>query len=263
MEQLHATIDEVRERLVQVDAELEAVGQALDPLDSKAATQAVIRKSKLTQEREALLFRLPALEQALREAERSTVAGRLAAIAAALSELAEVGEKETQRFSQAMLALTALVEEAGRRRQTVAELREEAWYLSMLHDLDYPVFSDLPMPEHQTVEQLARLLRDSMTTSTPWSFRLDQLRQQRQEEAPRREPKPELIVIDKRPLDSEIWEQEQQRQEERQRNTLRPYYPEGQDETSRVEVAYGPEHTDKRVIPRRPNTMRRLLRGED
>src|SRR5262245_59519400 len=129
MEQLRAVIAEIKTRLTQVDAELETIGQGLDPLDGKAATAAIMRRGKLSQEREALCLRLPVLECALADAERTIASDHLAAIAAELSEMETDAGAEVTRFAELVTQLTELVQEASARRQRHSELQSEARYI--------------------------------------------------------------------------------------------------------------------------------------
>lgn len=239
MEQLQATINEVQMRLTQVDQELETVGKDLDPMDSKSATQAVLRKGKLTQERERLLLRLPALEQALREAERTAASERLAVISSEMDVLAKDGARAMDIFSKLIAEASRLIEEAGRCRQQFAVLRDEAWYLGLLHDLDTTSLRILFEFNHEAVETLARLVRDTLASSTgnPWTFKLDQLRRDRQEEAARRQPQPQLrIEGGYESPEAVLIRQREERERERQKNILpRSTSPEQEDQRVTIE----------------------------
>jgi hypothetical protein len=223
MEQLHEAIEDVKARLSQVDSELETVGQDLDPLDGKAAQQAVVRKSKLTQERETLILRLPALEQAIKESERTAAKSRVAAIGTELSDLAVQGATDVARCSILLTELKSLVRAAGERRRQYHTLMDEARYVSLAHDLDTPCFPGLPLPSRENAEGFARLVRESVTASTnnEWSWKLNQLRERGKTEARLTQSKAEIKIDGVWPSDGEVLRQEEERRaQERKRNTL-------------------------------------------
>lgn len=217
MGQLDEAVAEVKARLAAIDGELEAIGQGIDPLDAKAATAAIVRKSKLTQERAALVLRLPALEKALAEAERSAALERVTAISAELAVLAAEGEAEAVRFAEALERLSRLVEDSKQRQQRYAELSDEARYLATLHDFDSLSVPGLEMPNKALAEALARQTAHAVTVSvhTTWAYKLSQLKQQRAKERDKAQPdRPTIVYGEGHLSDSEML---QRYEEERQK----------------------------------------------
>jgi hypothetical protein len=215
--------------LTEIDRELDSLNQQLgekaltEEPGSKILARLVGQREKLTQESELLHLRLSGLERQHALAERGEAAERLTAIAAELGALTAEGERETARFAEAITHLTALILEAGERRQYAATLMDEGRYLATLHDLESPLYPAVPMPNREEADQFARLVRDVLTMSTgsPWAFKLDTLRRERAEEAARNQPKPTLQVNDQSEPPSVVLERVwKEREEERRRNTL-------------------------------------------